>query len=126
MIRLYIFFLVAVIFLSCKKNNDSISHGYCKNYSLNNPSGANTGGPFSFTGIDVNPNPVQKGTVAKVVAKATGSNLSFRWSTPHGDLFGTGSSIYYSDSCIGTFQITCTVSDGTNSVTITVPVNVVN
>ncbi len=124
--RLFLLFLFPVVFFGCKKDNDAIDHGYCKNYAASNSSGSNTGGPFSFTDIEINPNPVHKGTVAKVIAKATGSNLTFKWSTPHGDLFGTGGAIYYSDSCLGTFQITCTVSDGTNTATITVPVNIIN
>src|SRR5438445_402243 len=88
--NLCLFLLIAVLFWSCEKSDNKIPQGYCKNYSLNNSAGASTGGPFSFTNIEINPNPVQKGTVAKVVAKATGSNLTFKWSTPHGDLFGTG------------------------------------
>jgi hypothetical protein len=124
-----IFLFVCIIFLfdGCAKKNDTIPFGNCTNYNQSSGSSVvNIGGPFSFTSIEINPNPVQKGNVAKVIAKATGNNLTFKWSTPHGELFGNGSQIYYSDSCVGTFQVTCTVSDGTNSVTITVPITIIN
>jgi hypothetical protein len=107
--RLPFFFIALLFFVSsgCKKNDVAIPYGNATYYSETGSQNSNTGGPFSFTAIIVNPNPVQ-------------------WSTPHGELFGNGSTIYYSDSCIGTFQITCTVSDGTNSVTLAVPVTVSN
>jgi hypothetical protein len=126
--RLPFFFIALLFFVSsgCKKNDVAIPYGNATYYSETGSQNSNTGGPFSFTAIIVNPNPVQKGTAAKVIAKASGANLTFKWSTPHGELFGNGSTIYYSDSCIGTFQITCTVSDGTNSVTLAVPVTVSN
>ncbi len=117
------FFLVILLLASCNKKADNIPHGTSTHYSQSSSS-LNSSGPFSFTSIDVNPNPVQKGTVAKVTANATGKNLSFKWSTPHGDIFGTGSTVYYSDSCVGTYQITCTVSDGTNSTTITINITI--
>lgn len=118
--------ILSLFFIGCRKTKDAIPYGNCTHYSQNNGLGNNPGGPFSFSSIEINPNPVKKGVAAKVIAHATGSNLTFRWSTPHGDLFGTGSAIYYSDSCIGTFEISCTVSDGSNSATITVPVTVSN
>ncbi len=120
-----LYLLPLVFFLGCQKKQQDIPHGTSTHYSQT-ISSLNSNGPFSFTSIDINPNPVQKGNVAKVTANATGKNLSFKWSTPHGDIFGTGSTVYYSDSCIGTYQITCTVSDGTNSVTITVNITIVD
>ena len=86
----------------------------------------NAGGVFSFTKITISPNPVIKGTASKVIATATGNNLTYTWSTSHGELFGSGSAIYYSDSCLGTYTITCVVSDGTRTATITVPVTISN
>ena len=120
----YSYLYLLILFFGCQKKQD-IPYGASVHYSQT-ASTLNSNGPYSFTGIDINPNPVQKGTVAKVTANATGKNLTFKWSTPHGDIFGTGSTVYYSDSCIGTYQITCRVSDGTNSVTITVDINIID
>lgn len=121
--RWFLIFLSGLL-LGCKKEQVQIPHGETVHYSQGASSIGSSSGPFSFTGISVNPNPVQKGTVAKVTALATGKNLSFKWSTPHGDIFGTGPVVYYSDSCTGTYQIICTVSDGSNSTTITVDVTI--
>ncbi|MGZ3863509.1 MAG: hypothetical protein ACXVPN_08815 [Bacteroidia bacterium] len=115
------------IFLSgCKKNNnDAVADGSFTNYSSSSAT-ANPGGPFSFTKITINPNPVKIGVASKLTATVTGTNLTFVWTTSHGDLFGKGAAIYYSDSCIGEYSVTCTVSDGTHSKTITVPISVSN
>ena len=86
----------------------------------------NPGGAFSFTKITIAPNPVKIGVASKLIASASGDNLTYKWSTSHGDLFGNGSAIYYSDSCIGTYTITCTVSDGVHTATITVPITISN
>ncbi|MBS1646932.1 MAG: hypothetical protein JST67_06290 [Bacteroidetes bacterium] len=115
-------------FVSCKKNDEAtIPYGTTKNYSsvLNGtPPGASN--VFSFTKIIISPNPVKIGIASKITAVATGTNLKFVWTTTHGDLFGAGNVIYYSDSCIGTYSITCVVSDGAHSVTITVPITISN
>jgi hypothetical protein len=121
-----IFAFSALILLGCRKSDPSPAAGYSKNYSQSSAITSNSGGSFSFTSIEVNPNPVRKGNVAKVIAHATGSHLTYSWSTPHGDLFGTGAAVYYSDSCVGTFQIICTVSDGSNTSTLTVDVTIVD
>ncbi|MGZ3884586.1 MAG: PKD domain-containing protein [Bacteroidia bacterium] len=112
-----------VLLLGCKKQQVDIPRGATTHYSQEAASPSSSGA-FSFTGITINPNPVKMGTVAKVTAVATGKNLSYKWSTPHGDIFGTGQIVYYSNSCVGTYQIICTVSDGSNSATITVNVTI--
>jgi hypothetical protein len=119
----YLLPFVFFALLSCKKEPAAIPHGTATYYSQNN-SAINSSGPFSFTEITVDPNPLKKGTAAKVSTNATGKNLTFSWSTPHGDIFGTGPVVYYSDSCVGTYQISCTVSDGINSATVTINVTI--
>ncbi|HEX7413859.1 MAG TPA: hypothetical protein VF411_07410 [Bacteroidia bacterium] len=114
------------VFVFCKKNNEAIPYGSSINYSNLSSTTPNAGGVFSFTKITISPNPVVKGTVSKVIATATGNNLIYTWSTSHGELFGSGSAIYYSDSCVGTYTITCVVSDGRHSATITVPITISN
>jgi PKD domain-containing protein len=108
----------------CRKSNDVIPYGTSTNYSNISGTPPNAGGAFSFTKITVTPNVIVQGKASKVIAVATGNNLTYTWSTSHGELFGTGSAIYYSDSCIGTYTITCTVSDGTHTATITVPISI--
>lgn len=116
-------FITAAFCLGCSKSDNSIPYATSKNYPAAQAA-YSPGGPFSFTGIDVNPSTIKIGKPATLVAKATGANLTFTWTTSHGDLFGSGSSIYYSDSCVGTYTVTCTVSDGTHSSSITVSITV--
>jgi len=119
--------VVYIAFCGCKKtNNDVTVYGTSKNYSNTTSSPTNSGGAFSFTKITLTPNPVKIGVASKLYATATGNNLTYKWTTSHGDLFGTGAAIYYSDSCIGTYTITCVVSDGVHSATITIPITVSN
>jgi hypothetical protein len=121
------FFSLLLIFSACKKtDSNTIPYGSSVNYSSNSGVQVHTGGAFSFTKIIINPSPVKIGTASKITAVATGNNLTFTWSTSHGDLFGKGSTIYYSDSCIGEYTVTCTVSDGSRSATITVSITVSN
>ena len=116
-----------LVFFSCKKTPvDAVPLGTSKNFSSGNNTFQNPGGTFSFTKITVTPNPIKIGTASKVIAVASGTNLTYKWTTSHGDLFGNGAAIYYSDSCIGTYTITCVVSDGTHSATITIPISVSN
>ena len=120
-------FIVCLTFCGCKKTtNDAITYGTSKNYSDLASVPTNPGGPFSFTKITLTPNPVKIGVASKLFATATGNNLTYKWTTSHGDLFGNGAAIYYSDSCIGEYTITCVVSDGTHSATITIPISVSN
>ena len=120
-------FIVCLTNYSCKKtNNDAVAYGTSKNYSDIASTPPSTGGTFSFTKITLTPNPVKIGVASKLYATATGNNLTYKWTTSHGDLFGNGSAIYYSDSCIGTYTITCVVSDGVHSATITIPITVSN
>ena|ERR1700758_1733581 len=120
-------FLSLLFFSGCKKSvQDSIAYGSSINYSNTSGSSINVGGTFAFTKIVISPNPVKIGIASKLTAYASGSNLTFTWTTSHGDLFGKGASIYYSDSCIGVYTVTCIVSDGKQSATITVPITVSN
>jgi hypothetical protein len=120
-------FVIYFAFSGCKKaDNNAAVYGTSKNYSNAASAPTNIGGAFSFTKITIMPNPVKIGTASKLYATASGNNLSYKWSTSHGDLFGTGSAIYYSDSCIGNYTITCVVSDGVYSATITIPITVSN
>jgi hypothetical protein len=112
-------------FLGCKKSTEgTIGYGSSYNYTNASVGQSNSTGTFSFTKITIDPSPVRIGAASKLIATATGSNLSFVWSTSHGDLFGKGSTIWYSDSCIGEYSVTCVVSDGKQSATITVPIRV--
>ena len=125
----FILFISVVYFAfsSCKKtDNNSVATGTLKNYSNITSAPVNTGGAFSFTKITLTPNPVKIGVASKLYATATGNNLTYKWTTSHGDLFGNGAAIYYSDSCIGEDTITCVVSDGTHTATITIPITVSN
>ena len=119
-----IFLAFLLSFYGCKKSNDTIPYGSSVNYSSVSGTSVNNGGVFSFTKIIIKPNPVKQGQAAQVVAIATGNNLTYKWSTSHGELFGAGSSIYYSDSCVGTYTITCIVSDGIHTSTLTVPITI--
>ena len=120
-------FAICLSFDSCKKStNEPVPYGTSKNYSDMASTPVNPGGAFSFTKITIAPNPVKIGVASKLIASASGDNLTYKWSTSHGDLFGNGSAIYYSDSCIGTYTITCTVSDGVHTATITVPITISN
>ena len=121
---IYIIFVFYLMLGGCKKSNDVIPTGTSVNYSDLSSTPSNTGGVFSFTKITTTPGTIKQGAASKVIATATGSNLTYTWSTSHGELFGSGSAIYYSDSCIGTYTITCVVSDGTHTATITVPITV--
>lgn len=124
---IFVAFIVYLTFCACTKtNNDAVPYGTSKNYSNIASAPTNTGGTFSFTKITLTPNPVKIGVASKLFATATGNNLTYKWTTSHGDLFGNGSAIYYSDSCIGAYTITCVVSDGTHSATITIPITVSN
>jgi hypothetical protein len=128
-ISIFFIFVIYFAFSGCKKtNNDAAvygtSNGVSKNYSDVASAPTNNGGVFSFTKITLTPNPVKIGVASKLFATASGNNLTYKWSTSHGDLFGNGAAIYYSDSCIGTYTITCTVSDGVHSATITIPITV--
>jgi len=122
----YILFVFYLLLSGCKKSDNVIPTGTSTNYSDVSGTPPNPGGAFSFTKITINPNPMQPGQGAKVVAVASGNNLTYKWSTSHGELFGSGSAIYYDDSCLGTFTITCVVSDGTHTATITVPITISN
>jgi hypothetical protein len=124
---IFVAFIVCLTFCGCTKtSNDVIANGVSKNYSDIASAPTNAGGTFSFTKITLTPNPVKIGVASKLFATATGNNLTYKWTTSHGDLFGTGAVIYYSDSCIGTYTITCVVSDGVHSATITIPITVSN
>lgn len=120
-------FIFCNLFFGCKKTDTStIAYGSSKNYSDMASAPPSTGGTFSFTQITIAPNPIKIGVASKLHAVATGSNLTYKWTTSHGDLFGNGSTIYYSDSCIGEYTITCVVSDGVHTATITIPISVSN
>ncbi|MEO8762179.1 MAG: hypothetical protein ABI388_11665 [Bacteroidia bacterium] len=122
---IFIFFIFYFLLGGCTKTeNTSATYGTSKNYSDVSSAPVNTSGAFSFTKITLKPNPVKIGVASKLIATASGNNLTYKWSTSHGDLFGTGSAIYYSDSCIGAYTITCTVSDGTQSKTLTISITV--
>jgi hypothetical protein len=126
-VSISVVFIICIFFFSCKKApNEVVTYGTSKNYSDVASAPTNTGGAFSFTKITITPNPIKIGTASKLIATASGTNLTYKWSTSHGDLFGNGAAIYYSDSCIGTYTITCVVSDGVHTTTITVPITVSN
>src|ERR1700744_2079572 len=92
--------LAWLVVSGCRKTDtNTIPYGASKNYSDVSSVPSNTGSTFSFTKITLNPNPVKIGIASKLMATATSNNLTYTWSTSHGDLFGTGSAIYYSDSC---------------------------
>ncbi len=124
----WVFYLPLLFLTSCQKNQLSTgANGVSQNYTP--PESGASGpvsqqGPFSFSAIVISPNPVHKGYPSSLTAIATGTNLTFKWTTSHGDLFGSGDKIYYSDSCIGTYSVTCVVSDGTHTATITVPITI--
>jgi hypothetical protein len=70
---------------------------------------------FNFVSLEAD-SPIPLATQGNVVAVAEGENLTYEWSvTPVGDLHGSGSSIKFSSCCDNTYQITCTVSDGTST-----------
>lgn len=81
------------------------------------PPPADTTSTFSFTKLEIIPDTIQVGGYADIYATATGRNLTYTWYIGHGDLFGSGYHIQCGAQpcCIGTHQIKCTVSDGSNS-----------
>jgi len=122
-----VIFIVLLVVSGCRKaGNETIAYGSSVNYSNISSSQTNPGGAFSFTKITINPNPVKIGVASQLTAIATGNNLTYVWTTSHGDLFGKGFKIWYSDSCVGVYSVTCTVSDGKQSATITIPITISN
>jgi hypothetical protein len=119
-LNILLVFFLTLVFSSCFKESTNIPVSHTA------ASGSNE--PFSFKSLSASPNPVQKGKVSNLTTVATGKNLSYTWSTTHGDLFGSGSSIIYSSApcCVGTNSVTCTVSDGQNSASITIGITVTN
>ena len=99
-----VFFAFGIIFIhSCKKKHQSTPAPTI---------------PLQFTSLTVNPTPVYPGTTSTITATATGSNLVYTWTISHGDLFGSGAVVedFTQPCCVGFNTVTCTVSDGTNSI----------
>lgn len=123
--RFGLILLLATCLMACQKSSMSDApQGTFKNYPSGSSVSYSPGGAFSFTKLEASPATIQKGTLSKVVATASGSNLTFTWSTPHGDIFGTGPSVYYGDSCVGSYAVNCTVSDGSQSKTLTITITI--
>ena len=82
--------------------------------------------PMSFTALKASPDTIVAGKTTNITTSASGGNLKYTWSTNHGDLFGSGSSIIYSSAacCVGTNTVTCVVSDGTTSSTKSIPITI--
>ena len=59
---------------------------------------------------------IAPGETTKVIATATGSQLTYYWSATIGDILGSGSEIVYAASpCqVGINQITCKIKNGSN------------
>ena len=74
--------------------------------------------PLVFTDFTIKPGTVDPGETSTINATATGSNLTYKWSTSHGDLLGSGSTVMYGAQpcCVGTNTITCTITDGSSSI----------
>jgi hypothetical protein len=95
--------LIAVVFVSCKKEKEETP-------AL----------PLSFSSLMSLSDTIYVGTTTKVTATATGDNLSYSWSLSQsslGDIIGSGSQITYGASpcCTGWNTIVCTVSNGSES-----------
>jgi hypothetical protein len=88
---------------------------------------ANPTAPLVFSSLVISPDTIHIGNTATIVAHATGSNITYKWSTNHGDLFGSGSSIFYGSQpcCAGTNTVTCVVTDGVNSLTKSTPIVII-
>jgi hypothetical protein len=105
-----------IAFAGCKKEGSYFPQ---TNDAAGNNSSSTT---YSYSKLEVVPDTIHVGDFADIYARATGQNLTYTWGTSHADLFGSGYHIQTGAQpcCVGTNQITCTVSDGTHSETKTV------
>jgi hypothetical protein len=84
--------------------------------------------PLVFSSMAISPDTIAPGETATVTTAATGDNLSYQWTTSHGDLFGYGSSVVFGAApcCAGSNTVFCTVSDGNTSASKAIPIFVAN
>lgn len=77
---------------------------------------------FSFTSLTTVEDTLQVYSVTDIEAIATGENLTYTWDKDLGVILGSGSKIVFNVCCEGQHEITCTVSDGVNSKSLSVNV----
>jgi hypothetical protein len=72
--------------------------------------------PLVFTSLTAEKATIAPGESIKITAVATGYRLTYTWTKTAGDILGSGSQVVYAVSpChLGTYNITCTVTDGKN------------
>lgn len=74
----------------------------------------NSNEPLKFESLIPNRDTIFAGDTTKIIATATGYNLSYNWSATSGDILGQGAEVIYTASpCqIGKNTIECEVKDG--------------
>jgi hypothetical protein len=110
---LILFITSAVLFAySCKKKNEQP-----------NPS---TATPLEFTSLVADSSAILTGETSTITATAKGDNLTYTWAMSHGDLFGSGSTVFYGaqSCCVGINTVSCTVTGSGSSITKTTTIEV--
>jgi hypothetical protein len=71
---------------------------------------------------------LKAGETTNIKATATGSNLIYYWSATQGDILGSGSDVIYATSICqtGKNKITCKITNGNQSESKTIEINVVD
>src|ERR1051325_4669923 len=106
-ISIALFFGVSILFIySCKKKNE-------------NPANPPTGTPLEFTSLVADSSAIYVGETSTITATAKGDNLTYTWAMSHGDLFGSGKTVYYGaqSCCVGMNTVSCTVTGSGSTIT---------
>ncbi len=95
-------FTILVFFFSCKEED---------------PGGNNHGQPLVYDSLWTENDTISPGETTKIIATASGYNLTYHWTASAGDILNSGSEVIYtSPPCnIGANQVTCKVVDGNNN-----------
>jgi hypothetical protein len=106
----FIILLFTILFLNCGKENE-------------NPDPVEN---LVYTSLVAEKSTLIPGENTKIKATATGSNLSYNWSASRGDILGSGHEVIYAPSpChVGTNQITCKITNGKQSESKTITIQV--
>jgi hypothetical protein len=72
--------------------------------------------PLVYSSLVAEKYTLTAGETTKIMATATGSNLTYQWSASQGDILGSGAEVIYASSIchVGKNQITCKVTNGKN------------
>lgn len=84
--------------------------------------------PLDFVSLVAAKYNLTAGETTNIKATATGSNLIYYWSATQGDILGSGSDVIYATSICqtGKNKITCKITNGNQSESKTIEINVVD